>query len=85
MQTELSKLGARVISGPDWLEVTPPVPGIWRDAEIGTWDDHRMAMSMSLAAFGPTSVRILHPGCVSKTFPTYFDVYAALVSGEERV
>ena len=81
MQTELMKLGAQVESGPDWLAVTPPAAGGWRDAEIGTWDDHRMAMCFSLAAFGPAAVRILDPGCVSKTFPTYFDVYASLVSG----
>lgn len=85
MQSELAKLGAGVASGPDWLEVTPPAPDAWRDAEIETWDDHRMAMSMSLAAFGPAAVRILDPGCVSKTFPTYFDVYADLVGGEEPV
>ncbi|MFY3307495.1 3-phosphoshikimate 1-carboxyvinyltransferase [Achromobacter ruhlandii] len=79
MQTELEKLGARVESGPDWLSVTPPAEGGWRDAHIGTWDDHRMAMCFSLAAFGPAAVRILDPGCVSKTFPGYFDVYAGLV------
>ena len=80
MQTELEKLGARVESGPDWLSVTPPAEGGWRDAHVGTWDDHRMAMCFSLAAFGPAAVRILDPGCVSKTFPGYFDVYAGLVS-----
>lgn len=80
MQTELEKLGAQVESGPDWLRVTPPADGAWRDAHIGTWDDHRMAMCFSLAAFGPAAVRILDPGCVSKTFPGYFDVYAGLVS-----
>ncbi|ANY15606.1 3-phosphoshikimate 1-carboxyvinyltransferase [Bordetella pseudohinzii] len=79
MQTELAKLGATVESGPDWLAVTPPAAGQWRDAHIGTWDDHRMAMCFSLAAFGPAAVRILDPGCVSKTFPNYFDVYASLV------
>jgi 3-phosphoshikimate 1-carboxyvinyltransferase len=79
MHTELAKLGARVESGPDWLQVTPPEQ--WRDAHIGTYDDHRMAMCFSLAAFGPSKVRILDPGCVSKTFPTYFDVYADLVRG----
>lgn len=83
MQTELAKLGAAVESGPDWLRVTPPAADGWRDAHIGTWDDHRMAMSMSVAAFGPAAVRILDPGCVSKTFPTYFDVYAALVGSQE--
>ncbi|CAB3838897.1 3-phosphoshikimate 1-carboxyvinyltransferase [Achromobacter animicus] len=80
MQTELEKLGAQVESGPDWLRVTPPAQDAWRDAHIGTWDDHRMAMCFSLAAFGPAAVRILDPGCVSKTFPGYFDVYAGLVS-----
>ncbi|WP_313378301.1 3-phosphoshikimate 1-carboxyvinyltransferase [Achromobacter insolitus] len=80
MQTELEKLGAQVESGPDWLCVTPPAPDAWRDAHIGTWDDHRMAMCFSLAAFGPAAVRILDPGCVSKTFPGYFDVYAGLVA-----
>ncbi|KGD97142.1 3-phosphoshikimate 1-carboxyvinyltransferase [Achromobacter sp. RTa] len=79
MQTELAKLGAQVESGPDWLRVTPPARDGWRDAHIGTWDDHRMAMCFSLAAFGPSAVRILDPGCVSKTFPGYFDVYAGLV------
>ncbi|OZI65658.1 3-phosphoshikimate 1-carboxyvinyltransferase [Bordetella genomosp. 1] len=80
MHTELAKLGATVTSGPDWLEVVPPAAGQWHDAHIGTYDDHRMAMCFSLAAFGPAAVRILDPGCVSKTFPGYFDVYAGLVS-----
>lgn len=79
MHTELAKLGAQVESGPDWLRITPPAASQWRDAHIGTWDDHRMAMCFSLAAFGPAAVRILDPGCVSKTFPGYFDVYASLV------
>ena len=79
MHVELEKLGATVESGPDWLRVTPPAADAWRGAHIGTWDDHRMAMCFSLAAFGPAPVRILDPGCVSKTFPDYFDVYAQLV------
>jgi len=38
-----------------------------------------MAMCLSLAAFGPAKVTILDPDCVSKTFPTYFEVYRGLV------
>jgi 3-phosphoshikimate 1-carboxyvinyltransferase len=79
MQTELARLGAQTEAGPDWLRVTPPAAGQWRDAHIRTYDDHRMAMCFSLAAFGPAQVRILDPHCVSKTFPDYFDVYAGLV------
>jgi 3-phosphoshikimate 1-carboxyvinyltransferase len=80
MTVELRKLGAQVDAGDDWLTVTPPELGAWRDAHIGTWDDHRMAMCFSLAAFGPASVRILDPDCVAKTFPDYFGVYAGLVT-----
>jgi 3-phosphoshikimate 1-carboxyvinyltransferase len=80
METELRKLGAQVESGQDWLRVSPIPSGGWRDASIHTYDDHRMAMCFSLAAFGQSRVTILDPGCVSKTFPTYFDVYSSLVS-----
>ncbi|QIM49305.1 3-phosphoshikimate 1-carboxyvinyltransferase [Pusillimonas sp. DMV24BSW_D] len=80
MHTELAKLGAQVESGSDWLRVTPPAtPGSWRAAEIETYDDHRMAMCFSLAAFGPVPVTILEPACVSKTFPDYFNIYSKLV------
>lgn len=83
MHAELSKLGARVESGPDWLKVYPLQPGAWRAAEIGTYDDHRMAMCFSLAAFGGVPVTILDPACVGKTFPEYFSVYSSLVQHEK--
>lgn len=77
MHNELSKLGAKVESGEDWLRVTPPAA--WQSASIATYDDHRMAMCFSLATFGPVGVRILDPRCVAKTFPDYFTVYEGLV------
>lgn len=80
MVTELTKLGAKVQSGEDWLTVHPIAPDQWRAASIHTYDDHRMAMCFSLAAFGPVSVTIEDPGCVAKTFPEYFSVYARVVS-----
>jgi 3-phosphoshikimate 1-carboxyvinyltransferase len=79
MQTELTKIGARVESGEDWLKVWPIADEAWRSADIHTYDDHRMAMCFSLAAFGPVAIRVLDPGCVAKTFPHYFDVYTQLV------
>ncbi|MNN08926.1 3-phosphoshikimate 1-carboxyvinyltransferase [compost metagenome] len=81
MATELRKLGATVEEGADYLRVTPPASvADWRTpAEgIGTYDDHRMAMCFSLAAFGPLPVRINEPGCVAKTFPEYFSVFAGV-------
>ena len=79
MHAELTKLGAQVESGPDWLKVHPMAPGAWRSADIETYDDHRMAMCFSLAAFGGVPVTILDPACVGKTFPEYFSVYQSLV------
>jgi 3-phosphoshikimate 1-carboxyvinyltransferase len=78
MSTELRKLGAVVEEGPDSLRVTPPAK--LRPATIDTYDDHRIAMSFSLAALGGVPVRIMDPGCVAKTFPEYFSELARIVS-----
>jgi 3-phosphoshikimate 1-carboxyvinyltransferase len=77
MATELRKLGATVVEGADFIEVTPPPSKAdWRAGTIHTYDDHRVAMCFSLAAFNPASlpVRIDDPKCVAKTFPDYFEV-----------
>ncbi|MDR1853997.1 MAG: bifunctional 3-phosphoshikimate 1-carboxyvinyltransferase/cytidylate kinase, partial [Azoarcus sp.] len=76
MATELRKLGAQVEEGDDFLAVRPPADGALRAAILATYDDHRMAMSLSLAAFG-TPLRILDPECTAKTFPDYFASFRA--------
>ena len=78
MATELRKVGARVAIGPDWLEVSPPER--FASAAIDTYDDHRMAMSLSLAAFGGVTMTINAPECVRKTFPGYFDALRSIVT-----
>jgi 3-phosphoshikimate 1-carboxyvinyltransferase len=87
MATELRKLGAQVEAGDDFLEVRPPAA--WRHALIHTYDDHRMAMCLSLAAFNPLApapghvlVRIADPACVGKTFPDYFESLFGLASAD---
>ena len=47
-------------------------------ASIDTYDDHRMAMCFSLAAFGGAGVRINDPKCVAKTFPEYFAEFSQI-------
>jgi len=79
MHAELTRLGARVESDADSLTVYPLPAHDWRAAEIRTYDDHRMAMCFSLAAFGPVPVTILDPGCVSKTYPDYFTDFRRLL------
>jgi 3-phosphoshikimate 1-carboxyvinyltransferase len=72
LETELQKLGARVTAGPDSLHIEPaPMHG----AEIETYDDHRMAMSLALAGLRIPGVTILDPACVSKTWPAYFESF----------
>ena len=78
MATELAKLGATVEAGADFLRIVPPAE--LRPASIDTYDDHRIAMSFSLAACGAVPIRINDPGCVAKTFPDYFKRLAALTS-----
>jgi 3-phosphoshikimate 1-carboxyvinyltransferase len=77
MATELRKLGADVEEGADFLKVKPN--RLNGDVAIDTYDDHRMAMSFSLASLGGVPVRINDPACVGKTFPRFFDELEKLV------
>lgn len=80
MTAQLRKLGAAVEEGADFIRITPPaLAGGWRAASICTYDDHRMAMCASLAAFNPAAlpVRVQDPKCVAKTFPDYFETLFA--------
>ena len=74
MATELRKVGATVVEGDDYIEITPPAQDGWQHAAIDTYDDHRMAMCFSLLVLSPVGVTINDPKCVNKTFPTYFEV-----------
>jgi len=90
MAAELRKMGGSVVEGADFIEVTPPVsPSHWLAGSIRTYDDHRMAMCLSLAAFNALAgarparpVRILDPQCVAKTFPDYFETLFGLARAD---
>lgn len=74
LETELRKLGVGATAGHDWLRIEP---GPMHGAEIETYDDHRMAMSFALAGLKVPGVVILDPGCVSKTWPGFFEAFSA--------
>ena len=94
MAAELRKCGASVSEGADFIEINPP--STWQPAAIHTYDDHRIAMCLSLAAFnalagsqpdtapyalpGGVPVRVLDPHCVAKTFPDYFETLFGVAS-----
>ena len=77
MAAELRKVGAEVAEEPEAIHITPPA-ALNADAEIDTYDDHRMAMCFSLVSLLGVPVIINDPKCTHKTFPTYFDVFASL-------
>lgn len=70
MATELRKVGAEVVEGEDFIEITPPSE--LKHAAIDTYNDHRVAMCFSLVALDSCGVTINDPGCTAKTFPDYF-------------
>jgi 3-phosphoshikimate 1-carboxyvinyltransferase len=69
LATELRKVGAEVVEFNDGLTITPrPLHG----AEIDTYNDHRMAMSMALIGLKVPGIVIKNPGCVAKTYPGFW-------------
>lgn len=75
MATELRRVGAEVVELDDGWEITPrPLHG----AEIETYNDHRIAMSMALVGLKVPGVVIKNPGCVAKTYPRFFEDLSSL-------
>lgn len=69
LATELRKVGAIIEEHPDGLTIHPrPLHG----ATLDTYNDHRMAMSLSLIGLKIPGIFIRNPGCVAKTFPSYW-------------
>jgi 3-phosphoshikimate 1-carboxyvinyltransferase len=69
LANELRRVGAGVEEHADGLTITPrPLRG----AEVETYNDHRMAMSLALVGLRVPGVVIKNPGCVAKTYPGFF-------------
>jgi 3-phosphoshikimate 1-carboxyvinyltransferase len=78
---ECTKLGGRVEEFNDYCIIHPPKDNKLNDnVLIETYDDHRMAMTFSLAACAGVNVIINDPGCTAKTFPTYFEVLEGIAT-----
>lgn len=79
LATEIRKLGAEAIERDDGLRI---IPRTLHGAEIETYDDHRMAMSMALVGLKIPGVVIRDPRCTAKTYPAFFDDLKRLVAGK---
>jgi 3-phosphoshikimate 1-carboxyvinyltransferase len=58
MATQLTKMGAKVVERPDGLEITGGMP--LNGAEVDSFTDHRIAMSLAIAALNAQSSTTIH-------------------------
>lgn len=82
MATELRKIGAEVEEGEDFIRIQPLALDKFQQAEIETYNDHRIAMCFALIALSDTPVTLLDPKCTAKTFPSFFDEFLSLGKSE---
>ena len=75
MVTELRRAGIDAVEDEDGFTITPGTP---QPTTFETYDDHRMAMSLSLLGLRVPGIEILDPGCVAKTYPDFFDDLTSL-------
>jgi 3-phosphoshikimate 1-carboxyvinyltransferase len=73
---ELARLGVRVDEHEDGMTIYPC--NDFHPATVQTYNDHRMAMAFSLIGLRVPGITIENPGCVSKTFPNFFEVLGKL-------
>lgn len=73
LKNEILKLGGEFIEMEDSFTIIPK--DSYKGVLIETYDDHRMAMSFSLAGLKIPGIIIKEYNCVSKTFPNYFEIF----------
>jgi 3-phosphoshikimate 1-carboxyvinyltransferase len=75
LAVELSKMDIRVKEGEDWLEIEGGKP---YGAEIETYNDHRLAMSLAIAGLAVPGIKIKGERCVDKSFPGFWETLQKL-------
>jgi 3-phosphoshikimate 1-carboxyvinyltransferase len=73
---ELARLGVQVKEHDDGMTIYPCKT--FKRSNVQTYNDHRMAMAFSLIGLRIPGITIETPGCVSKTFPNFFEVLESL-------
>ncbi|MER6284130.1 3-phosphoshikimate 1-carboxyvinyltransferase [Streptomyces sviceus] len=76
----LRRLGVRVATGPDWIEIHPETAAS-AGTEIRTYGDHRIVMSFAVTGLRVPGISFDDPGCVRKTFPGFHEAFAELRRG----
>ncbi len=79
LQTAFDLLGLKMENGRDWIKVYPG--RVQKPALVNPEDDHRMAMVFALLGLADGDVSIRDPRCVAKTYPNFYDDFAAVLQG----
>jgi 3-phosphoshikimate 1-carboxyvinyltransferase len=78
MASELTKMGAKIRELPDGLEISGGTPLV--GAEVDSYTDHRIAMSLAIASVVATGQTTIHRAeAASISYPTFFDSLRAIV------
>jgi 3-phosphoshikimate 1-carboxyvinyltransferase len=78
INTELTKLGADIIELDDGL-IIKGVNSFKGGVTINCWNDHRIAMSLAIAAIKcDQAITLEGAECVNKSYPDFWDDYKAL-------
>jgi 3-phosphoshikimate 1-carboxyvinyltransferase len=79
MATELTKMGAQITELPDGLEITGG--GSLIGAELDSHTDHRIAMSLAIAAMMAKGKTTIHRAeAASISYPTFFDSLRSIIN-----
>ena len=70
---EYSRLGGHVEPLGDGLIIHGQSP--LKGTEVNPHDDHRLAMSLAIIGLKIPGVRLEHESCVSKSFPTFWELF----------
>ena len=72
---ELKKMGADIEERPDGLVIKPRQ---LQGADVHSWHDHRIAMSLAIAGLSCGSTKIADTHCVAKSYPDFVTSFQSL-------
>ena len=79
MTSELNKMGAAITEEPEGLTIVGKPEGLRGGAKVDAWNDHRIAMSLAIAAQKCAEPIILSGAeSVAKSYPTFWEDYKSV-------
>lgn len=82
LKNEIQKINGYFTEFSDGFSIVPRPLKDYCGNVLETYDDHRMAMSLTLIGLKVPNIKILNPECVSKTFPNFFKEFNKIYKEE---